>query len=337
MRIITIIAIAIAIIMSAIPSYSEIVKTKANVVINGKSVDFRRSPSLKEGNLMVPAAKLVEELKGKISWDERKRVFTITKADKYLKMKIGSIRVAVRGGIKAANTSPYLDNGMVMVSLRYICDELGERVYWDSKNSTAYVGSYMTLGNRGKPLSSYRVLIDPGHGGSETGAIHGGVYEKDINLQISKYLRRMLEDEGIKTYMTRDTDKEVGLYERTEMADRVNADLLISIHNNAGYKSMTGSMTLYYPYGKVTTGGLDQLELAQIVQGHLVNGLGMKNLGIIKRPYLAVLRTSNVPAVLAEIGYMSNPYELTKLKNSDFQKKSANALKNAIIEALGKI
>lgn len=174
------------------------------------------------------------------------------------------------------------------------------------------------------------VVIDPGHGGKDPGAIYGGVKEKDLNLDVARRLERLLEENNIKTCMTRTGDVYVSLYDRSEKANRLDADLFISIHHNAGKSSLSGTMTLYYPANGSFTGK----DLAQIVQGELIKKLGTKNLGIISRPNLAVLRTTKMPAIIAEIGYLTNKSELDKLKSPSYRQKTAEALRDAVMKAL---
>ena len=198
--------------------------------------------------------------------------------------------------------------------------------------------------NAGKPVVSrsdvnrkFVVVIDPGHGGTESGAVYGSIYEKDLNFAIAQKLNKLLQASDVKTYITRDDDSYHGLYERSDLANNVNADLLISVHNNAGDSSITGSMSLYCSGKNNAKGNLSAYEFAAIVQKELNDSLGTKNLGVIPRPNLAVLRTANMPAVIAEVGYMSNTTELGRLETEAFQQKAAEALKNAVLKALNTI
>jgi len=184
----------------------------------------------------------------------------------------------------------------------------------------------------------YTVVVDAGHGGYETGAVSRGVKEKDLNLDTARRLVDLLKKNGIKTYMTRNSDTDVGLYERSGLANKLKADLFVSIHNNAeGNSSRSGTMTLYYPASGPTKGNLSGKRLATLVQRELVAKLGTNNLGIIPRPNLVVLRETDMPAVIAELGYMTNKAELGRLKTAQFKQNAVEALKNAILKALKEI
>ena len=77
------------------------------------------------------------------------------------------------------------------------------------------------------------VVLDPGHGGGSTGASYGGVNEKDLNLSISLLAQELLEEAGARVVMTREDDRDMGLRDRAELANRLDADLFVSVHCNA--------------------------------------------------------------------------------------------------------
>jgi len=158
-----------------------------------------------------------------------------------------------------------------------------------------------------------------------------------LNLDMAKRLYRLLRDDGIEAYMTRQNDSYVGLSSRAHMANRMGADLLLSVHNNAGPRGARGSMSLYYPSDKKAKGGLTPRKFAGIVQYQMLDKLGTRNMGIIARPDLTVLRKSTMPAVLAEVGYMSNQSELDILRTSAFRQKAAEALEEAVVRALSEV
>ena len=134
--------------------------------------------------------------------------------------------------------------------------------------------------------------------------------------------------------MTREDDSYVGLYERAYIANDMNATLFVSIHNNAYYSKYKGTETLYYPS---SGSGFNSKRFAQIVQAELISALGTNNRGIVERPNLVVLKATKMPAVLAEIGFMTNEEELARLKTEEFRQKAAQALCDAILAALDEV
>lgn len=172
------------------------------------------------------------------------------------------------------------------------------------------------------------VVLDPGHGGSDPGAVKGSYLEKTYNLEIALRTEAILKSRGINVALTRTTDVFVGLEERAKFANDLYASLFVSIHNNsmpAGYK---GTMMLYYPTS--TTGK----AYAQIMLNNMVRDLNTNNLGLSARGDLVVLKKTTMPAVLAEIACMSDPDDMALLNTTEFIQKAAESLANSIIQIL---
>lgn len=319
-----------------IPSFA-LQNRPIEIIVRDKVVYFTREPTIKDGTLMVPAGKLVDVLQGDHSWDNDTGKLTVKKEQNTWLFQIGKKFVKKNGRVRRLKEPLYLDKGMVMIPMRYLAMQFNEKLQWDSRNQRVIVSTNRFPENQDNFDKNRVVVIDPGHGGKESGAVYEGVKEKDLNLKIAKLLQRQLEAEGIKVYMTREEDKYVGLYERSAFAERVGADILVSVHNNAGHKNSRGSMTLYYPSKTIKTGNLQPKDLANSIQRFLTSSLNMKDWGIIERPNLAVLRTATVPAVIAEVGFMSNGEELKQLKSRTFQERAALSIKHGILEALSKI
>jgi N-acetylmuramoyl-L-alanine amidase len=181
------------------------------------------------------------------------------------------------------------------------------------------------------------VVIDAGHGGSEPGAIYGGFQEKNLNLDIAKRLNSLLKVKKVKTFMIREDDSYVGLYERGFIANALNASLFLSVHNNAiGDRSYGGTMTLYYPQQSGSS-GFNGRRFAQIIQSKLLAGLKTTDRKIIERPNLVVLKATVMPAALAEVAFMTNAKDLQNLKNATFRQKAAAALRDAVLQALKEV
>ena len=180
------------------------------------------------------------------------------------------------------------------------------------------------------------IVIDPGHGGKDPGAVHGSIYEKDINLSISLKLQKALTDLGYNVIMTRETDVFVELYDRPEIANQANADLLISIHSNSNIKSEIHGLEVLYASALEATLKLDdQFPFAKSIYDNIITltgNAGTRN--IVNSPKLAVLRRSYMPAVLIESGYMSNPAERELILTESFQNNMVSGIVNGIIQYL---
>lgn len=194
--------------------------------------------------------------------------------------------------------------------------------YTDDNKLIIEVNNSPTI-NKSQPLKDLKIALDAGHGGSELGAIGClNDKEKDINLEISELLKNKLEASGAKVIMTRDDDTDVSLNDRVKIANKNDAQIFISIHNNAlpdsaAHLKSTGSETYYfYPQSK---------ELAKSVVDSLSKETGLKNNGA-KAQSFAVVRNTNCPAILVEVGYIINPDDNAKLMDKDFQNKIAEAI-----------
>ncbi|WP_248479852.1 N-acetylmuramoyl-L-alanine amidase [Tepidibacter aestuarii] len=170
----------------------------------------------------------------------------------------------------------------------------------------------------------YLIAIDAGHGGKDPGAISpiDKTKEKDLTLAISKILNEKLIQNGYDTIMTRTDDTYPALKERTEMANNKDADLFISIHINAVDKTdIHGLQTLYYPNDGEYANGRDNETLAKTIHEELKNQTGAADRKTVKRPNLVVIKYTEMPAVLIECGFLTNPNELNLLNSEEYQEK----------------
>lgn len=200
-------------------------------------------------------------------------------------------------------------------------------------NSTGSSYTNINLLPENNPYSGC-VVIDAGHGGFDPGAVAQTVYESKINLSIAKKVEKLLSAEGIKVFMTRDTDDYVGLYERADIANNLNASLFVSIHSNAfTNSSLKGIMTLVYPVS-ANNSKITGKSLGRTIQRNLVNITGAADRGVIDRPNLVVLNSTKMPAALVECGFMTNPDELKALQSEEYQDILARGIVRGILDTL---
>ncbi|MBT9135949.1 MAG: N-acetylmuramoyl-L-alanine amidase LytC [Firmicutes bacterium] len=181
--------------------------------------------------------------------------------------------------------------------------------------------------NLGAGLSGFTVVIDPGHGGRDPGAIAAsGLRESDVNLTMSHKLRAKLEAAGATVVMTRTTDVGLTLAERVAIANGSGADLLVSIHNNAHTNpQISGTQTFH----GVTDGSF---SLGLGVHRRLV-ALGLNDRGVLTANF-AVLQRTTVPAILTETAFLSNPQNAGLLAQESFLDQAVAAHFEAIREWL---
>ena len=169
------------------------------------------------------------------------------------------------------------------------------------------------------------IVLDPGHGGTDPGAVVGEIYEKDINLAIALMVRDILaEQENIVVSMTRDDDSYPSLTERDEFANKIDADLYVSIHANAlDDTSYSGLFTFYYADMR------NSKKPAELIQNAASAETGAISRGVRTENY-TVLRKTNMPAVLVETGFMTCQEELTLLCDIEYQMKMAKGIAKGI-------
>ena len=203
-------------------------------------------------------------------------------------------------------------------------------------------------------LAGRKVFVDPGHGGTDPGAVSGGVQEKDLNLSVSLKVQALLESKGAEVIMSRTGDQFIPLSTISSKANASNADIFVSVHTNSAVASATGIETYSYSgasrsfgmfsldldkqneslsEGDFSTFGIDRLtqsvKLSEFVQKSMVNSTGAVDRGAKKQDF-HVIRETNMPAILTEIGFVTNPSERAKLVTDWYQNQLATGIFNGV-------
>jgi N-acetylmuramoyl-L-alanine amidase len=173
------------------------------------------------------------------------------------------------------------------------------------------------------------IIIDAGHGGFDPGAIgHSGLEEKIPNLAIAKKLAEILEEEGQKTLLTRNNDTFLSLQKRVNIANESNAELFVSIHANSINNKTAGGVETYY-----NGSHKDSRLFAEKVHDKLYRSLGINDRGI-KKDNFYVIKYTDMPSILIETAFLSNPKEEKLLSSPDFHTKAASLIADGIIDYL---
>lgn len=227
-------------------------------------------------------------------------------------------------------------------------------------------GSQVLL-SAGKAMSSDTIVLDPGHGGIDGGAVgSGGISEKDINLNIAKMVGKMAEKDGWNVILTRDKDE--GLYsdvsndgtefaeiknkrsirslktedlrKRKELVDQMEPALTVSIHLNSFKedRSVHGAQS-FYPDGSIDdTVKEESKRLAETIQKHIVAGVqDGTNRAVLGKKDMILFKNPETPIALIECGFLSNREEEQKLQQKSYQKKLAKCIYEGIAEYGGKV
>jgi N-acetylmuramoyl-L-alanine amidase len=192
------------------------------------------------------------------------------------------------------------------------------------------------------------VVLDPGHGGQDSGAMCGGVLEKDLTLDVARRIDRLLDSEGIATLMTRLGDTFVSLVDRVAFANRVRNCIFVSIHFNEDNKPVASGVETYYAAHQITAGSFlaswlpflwrplsdspnaESQNLAGFVQEALVARTRAVDRGTQVRQFFVIANVTS-PAVLVEGGFLTNKEDISKLASEDYRDQIAAAVVDGIL------
>lgn len=262
-----------------------------------------------------------------------------------------------------------------------------ERLVFDLISETKKKQSKTTLDKKIDSLSIHSskrdiiVVIDPGHGGEDPGAIGpNGIREKKVVLAVSKALKKKINaKKGYKAILTRESDYYIGLRERTRLARKFNADLLVSIHADAFRKPQAKGASVYAVSTRGATsemarwlakkensadliGGIDGLSLedkddvlagvlldlsstASLTASLSVGSQVLSSMGrlahlhkkTVQQAGFVVLKSPDIPSILVETGFISNPYEAKRLKSGTYQKQLAETIHKGVVRYFEKV
>ena len=244
----------------------------------------------------------------------------------------GSYKVTISASQHKWNSGKYIVHG-------YIVDVSGKNIGFGATSADVVAPKKIGSASRGNyDVLNKVVYLDAGHGGYDPGASYFGISEKSLTLAIQSRVKAKLEAEGYQVVTTRTSDTYVDLTDRSRAANASESDIFVSIHINAsGSSAAQGIETYYYqPYAEYPSrinaayhANPTRLSmsdtLANAIQSSLINATGAQNQGV-KRQTFAVLRETTAPAVLLELGFLSNPQEAARLNTSAYQETLANAI-----------
>jgi len=301
-----------------------------------------------------------------LQWDSVSNVVTLEGNNLYARALVGSDMVIVGDERVKLSSRIKIEDSVIIVPLDF--KKILERKAVPTKRIGRVPVKIDRRSYKYKKIS--KVVIDAGHGGKDPGATgRTGLKEKIVVLDIARRLKKILENQGIEVVMTRSKDKFITLQQRTEIASSSKSDLFVSVHANSSparsvygieiytlkqlgflekneeqrkenYRKMYGSLSMNKKDKELqsivtdmmdTNKQAESLELASRVANKMVRILKTKNRGLKKSRFF-VLRNTIVPAVLVEVGFLSNPKEEKLLKTKAYRQKVANGLARGILE-----
>ena len=213
---------------------------------------------------------------------------------------------------------------------------VSESFYKSKANQKTFksgIGNYEFLQLPDIKRNKFYVVIDPGHGGPDPGAIGiGGLRESDVVLDVSKRVKKLLSVKGVKVRLTRNNEVDLDLPPRVSIANRTDADIFVSIHANASRgkrRDINGLETFYY------TGWRGRLLAKKIQKQILKVSPGSPDRGVRQGRFF-VIKNTRMPAVLVEIGFLTGRLDARRLEKSIHRKRIAYAITNGILEYLSR-
>lgn len=349
------------------------------VQIDGKTVrtvDRDVPPVIIGERTLIPVRAFFEAMGATVDWNEENKVVTIENDGLTVELAIDSSVTKVDGIEKMLEVPAMIidhdedGTGSTMVPLRFVSEGLGREVSWEESTRTAnvtvvgvipeeepenipdiqiaepFMTAYGMLNRLNDKAGEKLIVIDIGHGGRDSGAVAhedmpDELYEKDVNLEVGLRLKDLLEQAGARVLFTRESDLNMGLYERPALANNWGADLFVSLHNNSSDQSGPKGTEVYY-YSKVNglgqsekqLYGIASFDVATRVQQEMVSILGTNDRGVSESQYLAILNKSSMPAIVIEGSFMSNSEDLERIRTQEYKAKYAYAVAKGLITAM---
>lgn len=316
----------------------------------------------------VPLIKLCDIYGIGWKWDSFIRTAIITHKNGKIILRPGSNRILVNGEYRKLSSPVICINGAVFVPVTFVKNTLG--LIFEARPSAKKDIENIPQARAPGKYSIKTIVIDPGHGGKDPGAIGRRLKlkEKNLALYMSKRLKRILEDNGIKVIMTRDSDIFVSLPERVRIANSSGADLFVSVHvNSSRSKSLNGFECYYLSEAtddnaraleafenatldtdegtvvehsssldktlwdmKLTENRRESAQLACDICSSVDSSLITRNRGV-RTARFYVLKFTRIPSVLTEAGYLSNKFEELKFKYNSYSDRMADVIAKGIL------
>lgn len=314
-----------------------------------------------------PLVKLCEAYDIEYKWDTFLQTAALIKNGKII-LRAGSDRILVNGEYRKLSSPVVFANSTVYVPASFIRSDLGFIV--GARPAAEKPREKPPVARPSGRYTIKTIVLDAGHGGRDPGAMgrRSRIKEKDLTLPITKKLRNILEDHGIKVIMTRDSDVFVSLRERARIANSSGAELFISIHINASRSRMMNGFECYYLSEatddnaraleafenvglktdentvlehssaldktlwdmKLTENRRESAQLAGFICNSVDNSLVARNRGV-KTARFYVLKMTRIPAVLVETGYISNKFEELKFRDNTYVDRITDVIAKGIL------
>ncbi|MCD8019540.1 MAG: N-acetylmuramoyl-L-alanine amidase [Clostridiales bacterium] len=296
---------------------------KTSAYVNNTKIGLKNQPIFKKkGWYYGPVNKLFKNSSLKVTVTSTSTKVTMQYGSNILVMKNGKKKVTLNGttitmDVPAMYVTYSNGKSRWVVPLKLVCSYLD--IDYSTSGGVIKIGGTTNSSSNSSSSNDGKVVLvlDAGHGGTDSGATGNGYREKTLNLAIVKAAKTYFDDDSrFKVYYTRTSDTYPSLSDRYNLANNVDADLFISVHiNSASSSSATGTEVLYNSSRNSTTkkNGITSKKLATAILKSVVATTGFTNRGLKNRTDLAVLNHTTMPASLIEYGFISNSTEARKM------------------------
>ncbi len=286
-------------------------------------------------NESISLSQAAEDLSVYVYWDESHQSARLEDESNFAIFEPGSYTASLNGAPAQMNFSAYHHEGEIFIPVAFYQQQLKplfqtwEPVVAPKKIAQEKVTRIQVAE---KIEREFVVVIDPGHGGKDPGAVGiNNVYEKNLNLDISKRVVKYLEASGIGVVMTRSDDTFISLNKRAEMA--TGANCFVSIHFNSVGSSSPSGFEVWRYSGDGNRRSKRSLDLAQKIRHKIKNGTPLRDRKV-KDKGLKVLKSTTVPAVLVECGFVSNAKDMQWFSSENNREKISHLIYQGIVEFL---
>lgn len=285
-----------------------------NLVMNGRILDLEHPPRLVREKVSIAVRALAENLGFETVWQEDNKTIFLVRGSDRIQLRIGSGIVIVNGQQRRLDREITIWQDQAFGPVRSLAGVMGANVAWDNTTDT------IVIMRPEKALLGRVIAVDPGHGGADAGAVGpNGLREATVTLDIADKLVQLLALTGAKAFSTRSGNESVSPRQRVELAHQRQAVFLQSIHcNSYSSPAMQGTESYFY-------NDWEGQKAAACVQAQLVSELGTRDRGVHQAAFYA-LRHAEMPAVLSEVAFISNPEEEKCLGTAFYRLKAALAL-----------
>ena len=240
-----------------------------------------------------------------------------------------------------------LRNGLAVAGLLLMTASLIWIAFYQHEQSGTKRQSTATSRTPSEPFTT--VVLDPGHGGRDSGAMCGGVMEKDLTLDVARRVDRLLGSKGVITSMTRIGDTYVSLADRAALANRMRDSIFVSIHFDEGNKPLASGVETYYASHQIISRSVlaswlpfltrplpdspkpESQSLAGFIQKALVARTRAVDRGTQAKQFFVIANVTS-PAVLIEAGFLTNKDDVSKLAGEEYRDQLAAAVADGILQ-----